>query len=209
MRKLFSVYNASIVGFLLLALMCPTEAAGQGPPSGVRQLVPGTTVDRELKGGEEHRYEIALQIDEYVTFKVAKQGIIVSLALRDPGGETLHEGVLSASEYGAGELLLVSRKTGPHTLIVSTQFPNAPLGRYQVNIEERRGATDRDQQRFTAQQNVWKADALFDKGTNDARLNALKILSESVEIWRSEGDRSRAASGLKRLGATNTWPSAS
>lgn len=220
MRKLFSVSNgcASIVLLLNLTcgLMCPIEAAvshrslrsisfQQSPPSDVRQLIPGTTVDRELKGGDEHRYEIVLQIDEYVTFKIARQGITVSLALRDPGGETLHEGALTAREYGADELLLVSRKSGPHTLIVSTQFPNAPLGRYQVNIEQRRSATDRDQQRFTAQQNIWKADALFDEGTNDARLNALKKLSESVEIWRSEGDRSRAASALKRLGATNTW----
>ena len=222
MRKLFSVSDscALIVGFLLLNLtcgeLCSIEAAGsdrslrsgelqQGPPSDVRQLVPGTTVDRELKGGDEHRYEIVLQIDEYVTFKIARQGIIVSLALRDPGGEMLHEGVVTAREYGVDEFLLVSRKSGPHTLIASTQFPNAPLGRYQVNIEERRGATDRDQRRFTAQQNVWKADGLFDQGTNDARLNALKKLSESIEIWRSEGDLLRAAPALKRLGATNTW----
>lgn len=217
MRKLFSVSNSCtlIVGFLLLnltcGLLCPIGATGrslkfqQGPPPDVRQLVPGTTVDRELKGGDEHRYEVVLQMDEYVTFKIARQGITVSLGLRDPGGETLQQGALTAREYGVDELLLVSRKSGPHTLIVSPQFPNAPLGRYQVNIEQRRSATDLDQRRFTAQQNMWKADELFDQGTNDSRLNSLKILSESVEIWRSEGERSRAASALKRLGATNTW----
>ena len=217
MRKLFSVANgcALIVGFLLLNLtcgsFCPVEAAGsnrefqQGPPSDVRQLVPGRSIDREMKGGDQHRYEIVLQMDEYVTFKIAKQGITVSMALLDPEGETLHEGALTATEYGADELLLVTRKSGTHTLIIGPRFPNAPLGRYQVNVEERRSATDRDQRRFTAQQNMWKADALFDQGTNESRLNALKILAESVEIWRSEGDRSRAASALKRLGATNTW----
>lgn len=217
MPKLFSVSNrcALIVGVLLLnltcGLFCPIKAAGsnrevqQGPPSDVRQLVPGTTIDRELKGGDQHRYEIVLQLDEYVTFKIAKQGIIVSMALLDPGGETLHEGALTATENGADELLLVTRKPGTHSLIIGPRLANAPLGRYQVSIEERRSATDRDQRRFTAQQNMWKADALFDRGTNEARLNALKILAESVEIWRSEGDRARAASALKRLGATNTW----
>ena len=212
MRKLFSVLN---IGVLILNLICGSlcsmEAAGsnrqlqQGPPSDVRQLVPGTTIDRELKGGGEHRYEIALQIDEYMTFKIARQGIAVSLILVDPEGETLYEGILTAREHGVDEFLLVSQKTGTHTLTVIPQFPNAPLGRYQVNIEERRGATDRDQRRFKAQQNMWKADALFDQGTNESRLEALQKLSESIEIWRSEGDRTCAASALKRLGGTNTW----
>jgi len=221
MRKLSWVSNgcAVIVWLLLLNLtceaLCSIEAADfrrssqtsvqQGPPSDVRHLIPGTTVDRELKGGDEHQYEIALQTDEYVAFKIASQGLVVYLKLRDPEGETLQEGALQAREYGVDQLLVVSRKSGRHTLIIGTRFPNAPVGRYQINIEERRGATDRDQQRFTAQQNLWKSDALFDEGTNDARLNALKKLSESVEIWRSEGDRALMASALKRLGATNTW----
>src|SRR2546421_7083959 len=88
----------------LLALIAPAETAGSNPqartsalpepqittqqskPAEVRELRPGSPVERELAAGEVHSYRITLSSDQYVHITAEQLGVNVEVALFDPAG---------------------------------------------------------------------------------------------------------------------------
>src|SRR5262245_62883987 len=78
-----------LVCLLALKSSVLTSAVSQNSPttpSDVRELAPPAPVDRELAGGESHRYTLNLTNDRFVRVLVESFGIDVTVALTDPSG---------------------------------------------------------------------------------------------------------------------------
>lgn len=189
----------TLLASLSLYFNLHTDAAGQE----VRELEPGVSIERELAGGDEHHYRIALKTGQHAVFQIVKQGANVTLTLKGPSGESLFTANLEALEQGVETLSLIAKNDGPHTLVVEPDFKKASLGRYQVKVDELREASEQDQRRFTAQQAFVEATQLFNKGTAEARQEAIKKLTESLPLWQSIGDRAWEARTLFWLGWTH------
>ncbi len=172
----------------------PVDADTNAPPQSaqaadIRQVAPGMSIERELSGGSEHQYQIALAAGRYVRFQIVKHGVDITLTVQGPTGERLFTANFDAREQGVETLSLVAQAAGTYTVIVQSDYPRSPLGRYQVKIDELREATSRYQERFTAQQTFVEAIQLFKKETAEAQSEALKELSESLALWQSVGDQ--------------------
>jgi CHAT domain-containing protein/Tfp pilus assembly protein PilF len=171
----------------------------------VHRLEPGVSIEGALAGGGENHYQIALTAGQHVSFKIAKQGLTINLILKSPTGEVLSEGSFDSHEQGVDSISLVAQNTGQYTLTIQPLFVKSPLGHYWVKADELREATEHDRRRFTAQQKIAEADQLFDQGTREKRREALKKISEALDIWRAVGDQGWEAQTLQRLGLTHFW----
>ncbi|HEX8351348.1 MAG TPA: CHAT domain-containing tetratricopeptide repeat protein, partial [Pyrinomonadaceae bacterium] len=180
-------------------------AAQEERRADVRQLEPGAGLWRELTGKDEHHYRVVLAADQHVSFKIVRQGIILTAALSDPAGETLFVGNADAREHGDEVVTLVARTAGPHTLVIRPLFTHASPGRYRVEADVLRAANEQDRRRFAAQQVVAEADQLFNLGTNEARAEAVRKLSASLAAWRALGDRAATARTLHMVGVGHMW----
>src|SRR5262249_33706540 len=67
---------------VLLILMTGTPIAIQD----VRELVPGTPIEREMSGGETHSYRVTLASGRYLSVIVEQQGIELSVLILGPDG---------------------------------------------------------------------------------------------------------------------------
>ncbi len=163
------------------------------------------SIARELAGGDRHQYSIELAAGQHISFRIEKQGIILSLTLNGPDGGSLFSGNVEAHEQGEETLSLVARAPGKHTLVISPQFEKASPGRYKLMADELRAATEEDRRRFAAQQLVAEGDRLFEQRTKDTWLESSKKLSKALDIWRALGDRDAAAGTLQRMGLGRMW----
>lgn len=140
-----------------------------------------------------------------MSFQITKQGVNVTLTLKGPAGENLFTANIQNREQGVETLSLVAQTAGPHTLVIRPEFEKSPPGRYHLRVDELRGASGRDRRCFMAQQAFAEADQLFKKETAESRREALKELSESLEVWQSVEDRIWEARTLHRIGVTHFW----
>lgn len=73
-------------------------------------LNPGQPVEREIKGGESHHYQIALTAGQFVRFRLEQKVIDAALLLTTPDGRQLAE--MDLAGVGEAELLAGSGGDG-------------------------------------------------------------------------------------------------
>ncbi len=188
----------------LIAGIAPCfNTAAQSPET--RQLEPGVSVERELAGGDEHRYRVALTAGQHVSFQIVKRGIDVTPELKGPSGQSLFTADFETSERGTEIISLVAQTAGQHTLIIKPKYGKSRPARYAISIDQPREASEQDRRRFAAQQIFVEADRLFKQETDEARREARKKLAESLPVWRSIGDRVWEARTLHQMGFIHYW----
>src|SRR2546427_9307394 len=77
------------VPLIAILLFAAFAVAAQEKPADVRELVPGQTVEREIKGGETHTYRVKLQQGQFLRLVVDSQNINVVVILDGLYGERL------------------------------------------------------------------------------------------------------------------------
>src|SRR5262249_30145905 len=112
-------------------------------------LGPGPPVVRKLAGGETHSYQVALAAGGMVLVTVEQQEIDVVVSLLTEGGEKLFE--IDDGQRGLEQVLIVADKAASYRVEIRAAKKRALAGGYAVRIAERREATPKDQDRFTAE----------------------------------------------------------
>jgi len=130
----------------------------------------GKPIDRELRGGEAHSYEIALTAGQYLNVVVDQRGIDVVVAVIGPDGKQIMEVDTPNGTQGPEPVALVAEASGSYRLNVRSLEKEASPGRYQIRVVEVRAATENDRALQDAVKLITEIRRLKEKGQYDAGL---------------------------------------
>jgi CHAT domain-containing protein/tetratricopeptide (TPR) repeat protein len=195
----------SLLATLLFALSAP-EAARTSPRQPAPQsqdaltLEPDKTIERELKGGETHRYAVTLKAGQYLRVEVEQLGIDVVVAAFAPNQARMLEFSANEAQTGKETVHLVAEQAGVYSLQVRAKSAEAKPARCHIRIIELREASVNDRYRFAAQRSVAEAYQLHLNQTKDAYRRTVPILEAALALAQQAGDQQLEAIILFDLG---------
>ena len=187
--------------FCLLTLMfcfVVTVRAGQEPQT----LLPGKPVEREIAGGQSHKYQISLTSGQFVRFVVDQKGIDLTLALAAPKGEEgkpIAEANLTRVDMES--LSYEATVSGEYRFTISALGTPTLAGTYQARLERKEAATAQDRHRITAERLLGQGYPLYQRGQAQP---ATDKFEQALPLWREVGDRYWEAYTLTYLGNAGT-----
>ena len=164
-------------------------------------LAAGRPIAREMRGGEEHTYQLSLAAGQYARVVLDQQGIDVVLALSGTDGRSVLEVDNNLSGTRGLEVVsLVADVSGDYVLKVRSLEKGASAGRYEIQLEELRTATGPDRTRVAAERAYFAAAQLQEQRTRDSRRKAIEQYGEALRLMRDAGDRRGEAMTLTNMG---------
>jgi CHAT domain-containing protein/Tfp pilus assembly protein PilF len=168
-----TVLFSQLTGLGLTIHSQPAQAnalyGGATTQANVRELEPGKAVEREMRGGEEHKYQISLEAGQYLDAVVEQRGIDVVVQVVGPDGRQLFEVDSPNGANGPEPVELVSEAAGVYRLVVKSLEEKAPAGRYEIRVNQIRAATDEDRRA------VEKNRALLEASVLEAQAEDLRV----------------------------------
>ena len=164
-------------------------------------LTVGQPVAREMRGGEEHSYQVRLKAGQYARVVLDQQGIDVVLSLSDADGKTLVEVDNNLSGTRGMEVVsVVAEVSNTYLFKVRSLGKDASAGRYEIRLEELRTANEADRTRVAAERSYSAAAQLQAERTGESRRKAIEKYGEALRLMREAGDRHGEAMTLTNLG---------
>ena len=215
-RNLFNYILAAGVGLLLILGNCISIEAGCFRSllqsvinaSGTAQvnkdavdLEVGKPIERELKSGEMHAYQVTLGVNQFLRVVVDQRGIDVAVGVIGPDSKQIVEVDSPNWRQGPEPVSVVSDAAGGYRLEVRSLEKGVPAGRYEIKIEEIRSATRQDSIRIATQKGLAQAEQLRLQDTAESLRKAIQIYGEALPMLRSTGDRPREADTLFYTGS--------
>jgi tetratricopeptide (TPR) repeat protein len=149
------------------------------PSSDVRRIEPGKPIEREIRGGESHVYEISLQAGQYLKAIVDQRGIDVKVTVTGADGKRMFEFNAEGRKQGQETIEAVAEAAGTYRLSVEPPDKQAAAGRYEIRLAELRTATEIDRQLQKALTLFDESVRLYRNGQVDA---ALPLARQSLEV---------------------------
>lgn len=194
---------------LLLSAAVNAAKSQQEPPTTVQPqeqasaytLAVGQPVAREMRGGEQHTYQVSLSAGQYLRMVLEQKGIDVVLAVLGADGKPLREVDNNLSGTGGSEVIsLVAEVSGVYLFNVRSLEKGASPGRYELRIEDLRTATEADRTRVTAERVYFIGAQLQSVRTGESRRKAIESYGEALRLMREAGDRRGEAMTLTNMG---------
>jgi tetratricopeptide (TPR) repeat protein len=166
-------------------------------------IAEGQPVAREMRGGEQHAYQLTLSAGQHARVVVEQKGIDVVLALLGADGKPLLEVDNNLSGTRGLEVVsLVADVNTNYSLSVRSLEKNASAGRYEIRIEDLRAATETDRTRVTAERVYVAAVKLQSERTAESRRKAIEHYGEALRLMREVGDKRGEGMTLTNVGIT-------
>jgi len=193
---------------LRLCLLCSLIAinvlsATQAPQKNVTTLEPGLPIERDLKGGEAHTFQVKLASGQFLHVVVDQRGVDVVVTLLRPGGEQVARADSPNGSYGPEPVVVAAAESGDYRLEVSSPNKNAPAGRYEIKILALREATPTDSNHVAAERAFEQAQKLRVQGTAASRREAIEKYQRALQFFQASGNRYRQALTLYIVGNTH------
>jgi len=164
-------------------------------------IVVGQTVAREIRGGEQHTYQVSLSAGQYARVALEQKGIDVVLALMGADEKPLLEVDNNLSGTRGMEVIsLVAEVNGAYVFNVRSLEQGASAGRYELRIEELRTATEADRTRVAAERSYFAGAKLQSERTGESWRKAIERYGETLRLMREAGDRRGEAMTLTNMG---------
>jgi tetratricopeptide (TPR) repeat protein len=163
------------------------------------RLEPGLPLTREIKGGETHSYQVTLVEGQFLRAVLEQRGVNVWITLLAPDGRKLAALDAPHGANGPEPISLIAETTGAYRLEVRPMQENAPLGRYDIKLEEVRTATPQDKDRVAAEWAFAEATLTF-QGTAESVRQAIAKYEKVIPLWQGLGDRRQEAFTLLNIG---------
>ncbi|HKS08137.1 MAG TPA: tetratricopeptide repeat protein [Pyrinomonadaceae bacterium] len=176
----------------LCVLVCLLAVSGLGVRAAQADspvLALGVPLQREMKGGESHRFRLALSAGQYVRVVVEQQGIDVAIALVAPNGERVMEVDSPNGNRGPEPISAVVAQAGEYAVEVRAPNKNALPGAYEIKLEAVREPTSTDRTQADAERDFREAQKLARQPTADARRSALEKFAALIPVFRALEDR--------------------
>ncbi|HEX4959449.1 MAG TPA: CHAT domain-containing protein [Thermoanaerobaculia bacterium] len=176
----------------VLSLVVPTALNGVGEEGEV--LLPGQVRERPITAGEKHVYRVAVTgAPQLVT--VEQQGIDLVIESLGPAEQHATTTDTLNGRWAPEILLLPAGAAGEYRLEVHPGGAFAAPGRYAIRVEALPTATAEATRRLAALAAMCRANYLS-QGPQESRRQALAIYRETLESWRTLGDRRWEAEAL-------------
>src|SRR6185369_12570442 len=167
-----------------------------------QELIINQPVAREMRGGEQHTYQVKLNAGQYVRVIAEQKGIDVVLALSGADGKQILEVDNNLSGPRGMEVVsLVADVSGTYQLNVRSLEKDASAGRYEIRIDDLRTATGADRTRIAAERSYVAGAKLQAERTGDAGRKALEQYGEALRLMREAGDQRGEAMTLTNIGS--------
>jgi CHAT domain-containing protein/Tfp pilus assembly protein PilF len=157
-------------------------------------------VEREISGGESHRYQLSLESGQFVRLVVDQRGIDLVEVPSGPDGQTLAAIDGPNGTQGPEPVLLLAETGGSYSLEVRASNATAGPGRYEIRLEELRPATPQDRSRVDAQQRFMQALTVARERSAPSQQKAVALFEQALALWRAAGDRYGEALALHAIG---------
>ncbi|HEX5732524.1 MAG TPA: CHAT domain-containing tetratricopeptide repeat protein [Blastocatellia bacterium] len=184
-----------------LSLLQPSNnASGAGQVNKAVDLEIGKPIERELKGGEAHTYQVSLSLNQFLRVTVNQRGIDVAVNLFGPDGKQIVEVNSTGVTLGQEAVSAISDAAGSYRLEVRLPDKGALAGRYEIKIEELRPAIPQDSVRIAAERVFGQAEKLRSQGTAESLRKAIPKYEEALPLFRSVSDRRGESATLHNTG---------
>lgn len=168
---------------LLLLLSALTSLAQTLPVS----LESGKTLERPIKGGEIHSFQLNVKAGEYARAEVEQKNIDVVVSLFDAKGKLVVEMDGNYGYLWREAVSCIAEMNSVYRVQVKAFGTKDNSGSYTVKISERRESTPLDRKRIEAEQALSKGKKLDEQNTQ--KEEAIKNFEAALKLWREIGDR--------------------
>jgi len=166
-----------------------------------QEISVGQRLAREMRGGEEHTYQVTINAGQYARVSVEQKGIDVVLSLFGPDGKPVVEVDNNLSGTRGLEVVsLIAEASGAYRVNVRSLEKGASAGRYEIWIEDLRTATAADRTRVAAERSYLAGAQLQSERTAESRRKAIERYGEALRLMREAGDRRGEAMTLTNMG---------
>ena len=209
MAEIIQFYKSSGSGWALrcaavasvLLLSGAMNAATSNQETNPYPLTPGQPVTREIRGGEQHTYQVQLNAGQHARVVLEQKGIDVVLGLLGADRKPLIETDNNLSGTRGMEVIsLVVDVSGVSRFSVRPYKKDASAGRYELRIEDVRPATAIDRTRVVAERSYFTAAQLQGERKPESRPKTIEKYGEALPLMREAGDRRGEAMTLTNLG---------
>ncbi len=185
------------IAIAIVMLSLPRLVSAQ---SDISELQLGKVIERELKAGETHSYDVTLKSGQYLHVIAEQIGIDVIVKILGPSHEQIAEVNNWKSLRHSEQLSLVAKVSGDYHLEVRSLEPDAIAGRYRLSIKTLAGATEQDKKHITAYKLVIESERLRAQDTTESRRRAIEKYNEALWVWQALNDRNEEAETLYQIG---------
>lgn len=193
-------FSLSLAIVLLIAGAPKSSAAPltQGQPAS-NPLELSRPIERSINAGETHSYTLTLTAGQYAHITVDQGDVDVVVSIYTPEGSKVARVDSPNGNYGIEPASVIAETSGAYRVEVLSTSPKKP-GKYEVKLEELRGATENDRKRVTAQQLFTEAKALRNERTEKSYQQAIEKYDAAFVIWQNLNEKLMQAFTLHEVG---------
>ncbi|MGH9768037.1 MAG: CHAT domain-containing tetratricopeptide repeat protein [Blastocatellia bacterium] len=185
----------------MLSFPCLSSIASmQNTQAQARRIEPGKPVERELKGGEVHQYQVEMEAGQFLHAIVEQRGIDVVVIIFAPSGQKVIEVDSPNGDNGPEPVYLIGETPGLYRLEIRSLEPAALAGKYEIRIEALRASEEKDLSLIQAFRLSADAGALRQKGDGASISQAVEKYEQALPLWRTAGNKRKEAETLSNLG---------
>lgn len=196
----FSVWLSQVVGlFVLLSIGALTTLAQQNSEDPVLEF--SKPVERELAGGQSHKYTLSVAANQYLRVVARQNGVDIALTFLDSAGRKL------VDEYdnyggmtGTETFALITTEAGKCTVEVRAAQKTAAPGHYTIVLTDFRSPSDKDLLDAEADTHFREGMAAFAKRTAAGYAEGIEKLTAASGQYRQAGNPRGEAQSLDLLG---------
>jgi CHAT domain-containing protein/Tfp pilus assembly protein PilF len=162
------------------------------------RLEPGQTVEREIRGGESHIYQIQLAAGQFARLRLEQRAIDAALILTAPDGKQMVE--MNLTRVGEEDSFsLEVAAAGSYQLTVRGNGGAALRGSYRLDATVQATATAQDGKRLTAEALMVEASELR-KQRGKTEQQVIEKLQQALSLWRELKEPTWIAYSLYYIG---------
>jgi CHAT domain-containing protein/Flp pilus assembly protein TadD len=169
-----------------------------------QELRTGAAVERQIKGGESHSYQIEARPGARLLVTVDQRGIDVVVEARQPDGKTLIAVDSPTDSQGSESALLPDEASGPLEIRVLAPSPGVAPGAYEIRLDELAEASSAERERVLAERLMTEAAARNREGGSEGKRLAAASYGEALVHWRALGRGREEARCRLALGGIDT-----
>lgn len=173
----------------LLLIFAQVTAICTPSQENITTLEPGQSIERQLKGGETHAFQVSLQTGQFLSISVEQRGIDIELKFYNPNRQLVTETDALNGTQGPEVASIIAAQPGIHRIDIVSPGNASPTGSYEVKILAIRPATEQDHRWILAQQFYTDGRKLSDQSTAETQEQATRKFTEALRIWEVLADR--------------------
>jgi CHAT domain-containing protein/tetratricopeptide (TPR) repeat protein len=173
-------------------------------PKNARELKLGKSVDREMAGDAVHFYRVTLESSQYMRVIVNQRGIDVVVSLIGPDGTKITESNSDNGNFGLEPASLVASAPGQYLVEVRSAEKKAPLGKYDIRLDQLRASNPQDKDRVAAEKLFLEGDHLRAPGKSEGIRQAMVKYDQALALLEKASDPLIEGQVLHGLGRLHT-----